>query len=94
MLQTQSRSPHAAMKESMGEQRMRPEGGTAYGHPCRSNSRLGLQAMGTTVEQCLRCGPCVQSHVGVMPGELQPAGKPCEVRSERTAYHEDYKLEP
>ena len=47
---TQSRSPCAAMEEPMVQQWMRPEGGTAYGHPHRSmfsgrnNSLWGIHA--------------------------------------------------
>jgi len=40
---TQSRSPHAAMEEPMGQQRIRPEAGTAHGYPCRSSPRPELQ---------------------------------------------------
>jgi len=39
----QSKSPHAAMKKSMVQQWMRPEGGTAHGKPPQEHPRQELQ---------------------------------------------------
>lgn len=50
VLQIQSRSPYVAMEDTTVQQQMRPEGGTAYGHPHRSmfsgrnNSLWGIHA--------------------------------------------------